>query len=49
VNHPEALLENGRDSAFFGEGEQAARRKFNAPALAAAKNVVELHLKLEEK
>lgn len=47
VVHPEALLENGRDHCFLGDGEQAARRKFNNPPLSAAKNSVALSLQIE--
>ncbi len=44
VIHPEALLENGRDACFLGDGEQAARQKFRNPALAKVRHAIELNL-----
>lgn len=40
VANPAAVLEDGRDSCYLGEGEQGARLKFRDPQLANEKNSV---------
>ncbi len=45
VSQPEAVLEDGRDWCFLGEGEQDARRKFCNPCLAQEIRAIELTLK----
>lgn len=47
VAHPEALLQDGADAAFFGDGEQSARIKFNHPIYTEFVNSVTLTLKKE--
>lgn len=45
VSHPEALLNDGRDAAFFGDGEVQAFRKFNHQEALQMISSVELLLK----
>ncbi len=45
VSRPEALLQDGRDLALFGDGEQQAFRKFNEPETVHLLSSVELLLK----
>lgn len=48
VTNPEALLEDGRDFCFMGEGEQSARRIFLQPEQAGLTHAVEIKLKYKE-
>ena len=45
VSHPEALLNDGRDAAFLGDGEVPAFRKFNHQEALQMISSVELLLK----
>lgn len=47
VSHPEALLNDGRDTAFFGDGEVQAYRKLREPQYSKNLSSVELLLKKE--
>ena len=49
VSHPEALLCDGLDAAFFGDGVVQAFRKFNQPDSLHMVSSVEMLLKKEMK
>lgn len=42
VINPSALLEDGRDSCYLGQGEQIARQKFRDPRLADIKSSIQI-------